>query len=244
MTSDSKTRLFGLLGAAAFTAVAMAALLPTKWVPRTGLGWQVEHFSIYFVTTLVLCIAFRSPYVVAISVIVSSAILEVLQVLTPDRVPDLTTALCGAAGAISATILIEFFIRARGRRAPPTDGFGRDATVAPRPRRAMADPPPISDLSDLSGAQVVDHMALRGKHSVPNGAAASFFFWHAKRAEVVQLYQLVIARNLLYARRLLCMIACPPATSSPGRAGQFRVRSFPLQVAGRDIVLLRTRSNE
>ena len=117
MTSDRKARLTGLVGASAFAAVAMAALLPTKWVPRTGLGWQVEHFSVYFATTLVLCIAFRRPYVVVISVILSSAILEVLQGLTPDRVPDLTTALCGAAGAISAAILIELFIRARGRRA-------------------------------------------------------------------------------------------------------------------------------
>ena len=117
MTSDRKARLTGLVGAAAFAAVAMAALLPTKWVPRTGLGWQVEHFSVYFATTLVLCIAFRRPYVVVISVILSSAILEVLQGLTPDRLPDLTTALCGAAGAISAAILIELFIRARGRRA-------------------------------------------------------------------------------------------------------------------------------
>jgi VanZ family protein len=118
MTSESKARLTGLLGAAALAALAMAALLPTKWVPRTGLGWQVEHFSIYFATTFVLCIAFRRPYAVAISVLMSSAILEALQGLTPDRVPDLTTVLCGAAGAISATILIEFFIRARLREAP------------------------------------------------------------------------------------------------------------------------------
>jgi VanZ family protein len=117
MTSESKARLTGLLGAAALAALAMAALLPTKWVPRTGLGWQVEHFSIYFATTFVLCITFRRPYAVAISVLMSSAFLEALQGLTPDRVPDLTTVLCGAAGAISATILIEFFIRARGRRA-------------------------------------------------------------------------------------------------------------------------------
>ena len=54
MTSESKARLTGLLGAAALAALAMAALLPTKWVPRTGLGWQVEHFSIYFATTFVL----------------------------------------------------------------------------------------------------------------------------------------------------------------------------------------------
>ena len=124
MTSESKARLTGLLGAAALAALAMAALLPTKWVPRTGLGWQVEHFSIYFATTFVLCIAFRRPYAVAISVLMSSAILEALQGLTPDRVPDLTTVLCGAAGAISATILIEFFIRARGYARHRSSGIG------------------------------------------------------------------------------------------------------------------------
>jgi VanZ family protein len=113
MTSDSKARLAGLLGAVAFATLTMAALLPTKWIPRTGLGWEVEHFSIYFATTFVLCFAFRRPYVVAISVTASSAILEALQGLTPDRVPDLPTALCGAAGAIFAAILAEFFIRAQ-----------------------------------------------------------------------------------------------------------------------------------
>ena len=40
---------------------AMGALLPTKWVPRTGLGWEVEHFLIYFATTFALCIALRRP---------------------------------------------------------------------------------------------------------------------------------------------------------------------------------------
>ena len=57
MPSDSKARLLGLLGVTALAALAMAALLPTKWVPRTGLGWEVEHFFVYFATTLVLCIA-------------------------------------------------------------------------------------------------------------------------------------------------------------------------------------------
>ena len=41
------------------------ALLPTKWVPRTGLGWEVEHFLIYFVTTFALCVALRRPFLVA-----------------------------------------------------------------------------------------------------------------------------------------------------------------------------------
>ena len=46
-------------------SLAMGALLPTKWVPRTGLGWEVEHFLIYFATTFALCIALRRPVLVA-----------------------------------------------------------------------------------------------------------------------------------------------------------------------------------
>ena len=77
MTFDSRApRLFGLLSATAVAAPAMATLLPTKWVPRTGLGWQVEHFLVYFTTT---------------------------------RMPDFTAALGGAAGAISAAMLVKLF---------------------------------------------------------------------------------------------------------------------------------------
>ena len=113
MTSDSRARLIGLLGATALAALAMAALLPTKWVPRTGLGWGVEHFSVYFATTIVLCIAWPRPFIVAVSLIMFSGILEALQGLTPDRMPDFTAALSGASGAIFAAILFDLFIRAR-----------------------------------------------------------------------------------------------------------------------------------
>ena len=70
-------------------AIAMATLLPTKWDPRTGFGYQVEHFLVYFTATIALCIVWRRPYVVAVSLIISSALLEALQGLTPDRFPDL-----------------------------------------------------------------------------------------------------------------------------------------------------------
>lgn len=113
MISATRARLIGLLGATALAALAMAALLPTKWVPRTGLGWQVEHFLVYFATTLVLCIAWRKPYVVAISLMMFAGLLEALQGLTPDRMPNLTAALGGGAGAISAAILVQLFMRAR-----------------------------------------------------------------------------------------------------------------------------------
>ena len=101
------------MGATAVAALAMAALLPSKWVPRTGLGWQVEHFLIYFATMIVLCIAWRRPYIVAVSLVAFSGLLEALQGLTPDRIPDSIAALGGAAGAISAAVLIELLICAR-----------------------------------------------------------------------------------------------------------------------------------
>ena len=109
----TKGRLIALLGATALASLAMAAVVPTKWVPRTGLGWEVEHFLIYFATTLALCAALRRPFLVATSLIVFSGALEGLQNFTPDRTPDLTAAFSGASGAILAAILFEALRRAR-----------------------------------------------------------------------------------------------------------------------------------
>ena len=113
MILDSKPRLAGLLGATAIAALTMAALFPTKWVPRTGLGWELEHFLVYFVTTLVLCLVWRRPLVVATSLMTFSGLLEALQWWTPDRTPDITAAFGGAAGAISAAILVKLFLWTR-----------------------------------------------------------------------------------------------------------------------------------
>jgi hypothetical protein len=114
MTSDSR-RLFGILGATAVAALALATLLPTKWIPRTG-HWEIEHFIAYFATTMIVSIASRRPIIVAGSLIMFAGILEALQGLTPDRIPDFTSALCGAAGVISAATLVTLFIRIRAIR--------------------------------------------------------------------------------------------------------------------------------
>ena len=111
--TDSKARLIGLLGAIAATALTLATLLPAKWIPRTGLGWEDEHFIIYFATTIGLSLASRRPYVVAIALTMFAGVLEACQGLTPDRIPDFTAALSGAGGVISATTLIILLIRAR-----------------------------------------------------------------------------------------------------------------------------------
>ena len=111
--ADSRARLFGLLGATAVAALILATLLPTNWVPRTGLGWENEHFIVYFATTIILSLASRKPYVVAIGLTTFAGVLEACQGLTPDRFPDLTAALSGAVGVISAATLVIFIVWAK-----------------------------------------------------------------------------------------------------------------------------------
>jgi VanZ family protein len=137
----SRAQLFGILGATAVASIVMAALLPTKWVPRTGLGWEFEHFSIYLVTTFALCIALKRPVFIASSLLLFSGILEWLQNFTPDRSPDLTAAFAGGSGALLGAVLFEVVMRLRraarayfaGRRPqPPAIETGDGARVGAR----------------------------------------------------------------------------------------------------------------
>ena len=41
-----------------------------------GLGWEIEHFLIYFVTTFVLCAALRRPFLIAALLMMFSGALE------------------------------------------------------------------------------------------------------------------------------------------------------------------------
>jgi hypothetical protein len=113
MISDSGARLLGLLGATAIAALVLATLLPSGWVPRTGWGWRDEHFVVYFATTLILCLAWRKPFSIAIVLMACAGILEALQGLTPDRIPDPTAVFSGVAGVICAAALVSLLIRAR-----------------------------------------------------------------------------------------------------------------------------------
>jgi VanZ family protein len=101
---------------AAIVLLAVVALGPSKWQPRTGLGWQVEHFVSYFLFTLMFCLVWRRPLVVGGVLVVFSALLESLQALTPDRSAYWVAALYGAAGVLAAALFAELVIRARRRR--------------------------------------------------------------------------------------------------------------------------------
>jgi VanZ family protein len=133
MTTDSR-RLFEALGVTALAALVLATFVPANWVPRTGLGWEDDHFLMYFATTTLLCIASRRPFVVAVSLIVCAGLLEALQGLTPDRLPDLRSALAGTAGVIFAATLVAL-VKAAIRKArnttpkltPPNGPAGKGA---------------------------------------------------------------------------------------------------------------------
>jgi hypothetical protein len=67
------------------------------------IGWKTEHFLGFFAVTFIACLAWPRPLIVGLALMATAGLLEVLQGLTPDRVPDFPTALSGAAGSLLAS---------------------------------------------------------------------------------------------------------------------------------------------
>ena len=44
--------------------LAFVRLGPAKWQPRSGLGWEIDHFAGYFIITVMCCLAWPRPLVV------------------------------------------------------------------------------------------------------------------------------------------------------------------------------------
>ena len=93
--------------------IAYAALGPANWQLRPMLGWKTEHFLGYLIVTLIACLAWPRPFIVGLALMATAGVLETLQALTPDRVPDFPTAISGVGGALLASVATEIFIRAR-----------------------------------------------------------------------------------------------------------------------------------
>ena len=119
------SRLMWIVGALFTGVIAIASLVPAAWRIRLGLHWLVEHFLAYFCLTAVFCIASRKPMAVAAALIPLALVLEALQALTPDRVPDPITALFAATGVASAALLADL-------------GLALHRKAANRSRRAKA----------------------------------------------------------------------------------------------------------
>jgi VanZ family protein len=112
-----KSRWIALAGAVLLVAVAADSLVPVSWQVRTGLHWLIEHFLAYFAVTFLLCLALPRPFVVAASLMVLAGAMEALQGLTADRIPDLPTAFCGAAGVLAAALMASLVSTRKGHRA-------------------------------------------------------------------------------------------------------------------------------
>jgi VanZ family protein len=103
-------RIFCLL---ALVLLVFVGLAPQKFVPRSGFGWEIDHFVGYFVITLMLCLAWPRPVVVGIALMAFAILLEGLQAFPPDRSSNVVAALISAGGVASAALLAELFIQVR-----------------------------------------------------------------------------------------------------------------------------------
>ena len=108
MTSMFWIRLCGVVALAVIIFASL--MLPAKWQQlRTG-HWAVEHFLGYFAATLIVCLGWGRPFVVAGLLMLFAAVLEALQSMTPDHSPAFLSALSGAGGALTAGLLAKFII--------------------------------------------------------------------------------------------------------------------------------------
>src|SRR5512144_431963 len=99
------SKWIAVAGAVLPVAVTAASLVPVTLQIRTGLHWLIEHFLAYFALTLLFCLAWPRPFIVAAALMALAGAIEALQGLTADRIPDLATAICGAAGVLVAALL-------------------------------------------------------------------------------------------------------------------------------------------
>jgi VanZ family protein len=102
---------------AVLALIVIAALGPGKLVPRSGLGWQIDHVVGYFGVTLMFCLTWQRPRIIGESLIGFAFLLEGLQTFTPDRHADLHAALYSGGGVLAGALSADLFIRrARGCR--------------------------------------------------------------------------------------------------------------------------------
>jgi hypothetical protein len=93
-----------LCSTASLALIVYAALAPAKWQWRPMWGWKTEHFVGFALVTALACVAWPRPLIVGVILAATAASLEALQGITPDRIPDLPTALSGVGGALVASV--------------------------------------------------------------------------------------------------------------------------------------------
>jgi VanZ family protein len=111
MSIKPLTRAFSI--AVLSLLLIFVALGPAKWTPRTGFGWEFDHFVGYFAFALMFCLLWPQPLVVGGILILAALLLDGLQAFMPDRSSDLIAGFYGAGGVLMAALIAAAFIRAR-----------------------------------------------------------------------------------------------------------------------------------
>jgi len=127
MTSNFRVRWMRLCGVVAVAGIIFAYFLPPSLERlRTG-HWEVEHFLAYLAVTSIICLGWRRPFAVAVTLIAVAALLEALQSLTPNHSANLLGVLTAAAGALAAALAAKLILSVRTRHASAGQ---RSVTVA------------------------------------------------------------------------------------------------------------------
>ena len=92
-----------VLGVFTLASLVFASLFlpPRVEEMRTGY-WAVEHFLAYFVATFIIFMGWRRPLAVAGILVLLGLLLEALQCLKPDHIPNIFAALSSVAGVLLA----------------------------------------------------------------------------------------------------------------------------------------------
>jgi VanZ family protein len=104
-----------ICGILAILFLAFIALCPSDWVPRTDLGFELDHFLAFFIVTGIVCLAWPRPFLIGAILIVLGVLLEALQLLTPDRSANVLGAIYSTLGTVAAALFAELVIRFRRR---------------------------------------------------------------------------------------------------------------------------------
>jgi VanZ family protein len=124
------TRLYLIAGWLALAAVAFVTLGPVQDRPQVAPP-HLEHFAAFVLLGLAFGLASPNRPIRAVLIVVGSAILlELLQLLTPDRHGRFVDAMTKIAGAASGITLARVMLNSwqgRLRSVPATDAaFGRE----------------------------------------------------------------------------------------------------------------------
>jgi hypothetical protein len=96
----------------ALILLVFTGLGPAKWQPRSGFGWQIDHFVGYFVLTLIFCVVWARPLIVAGTLVLFAALLEASQALTTDRSSNAEAAFYSACGVLAGALIADLSMRA------------------------------------------------------------------------------------------------------------------------------------